>query len=316
MKANKENILKVIFFVTMFIMLILPSTIVNAKSATYSVETVQDSLTDDNGEIIATISYEKPILEGESKEINLINQSIENDCKKIFDEYRDRLFSYAQIDYDNRTTYDIYYYCTYDCVVTNNDNGVISFKITSNWYAGGVSSTNYYGLTYSLETGKALSLADVVEGSSSEIKKRVVAASKNYMRKHSEIGWLNDELYNAQNIINNYEVSKYKYYLKGNKAFICFDTYELATGVFGAQIISIGTQDSPKINKTNATIVTGKTLTLKVSGVPSTVKWESSNKSIATVSSKGKVTAKKAGKATITAKVNGKSYSCKITVKK
>lgn len=299
-------------------MLILPSTIVNAKSATYSVETVQETLNGDNGEPIATISYEKPVLVGESEEINIINQSIENDCKKMFDEYKDRLFSYAQTDYDNKTEDNIYYfhYYTSACEITNNNNGVISLKMTSEWYAGGVSSTNYYGLTYSLETGKALSLADVVEGSSSEIKERVVSASKKYMSKHSEIGWWNDEIQNALDTIKNYEVSEYKYYLKGNKAYICFDTYELTAGAGGAQIISIEAKDSPKINKTEATIYIGKTLNLKVSGVTSTVKWESSNKTIATVSSKGKVTARKAGKATITAKVNGKSYSCKITVKK
>ena len=45
------------------------------------------------------------------------------------------------------------------------------------------------------------------------------------------------------------------------------------------------------------------------------IKWSSSNKKIATVSSKGKVTAKKKGTATITAKVSGKSYKCKVTVK-
>lgn len=42
--------------------------------------------------------------------------------------------------------------------------------------------------------------------------------------------------------------------------------------------------------------------------------WKSSNTKVATVSSKGKVTAKKKGTTTITAKANGKTYKCKITV--
>lgn len=69
-----------------------------------------------------------------------------------------------------------------------------------------------------------------------------------------------------------------------------------------------------KISKTNATLYVGDSTTLKVSGTSKTVKWTSSKKSVATVSSKGKVTAKKEGSATITAKVNGKSYKCKVTV--
>lgn len=42
--------------------------------------------------------------------------------------------------------------------------------------------------------------------------------------------------------------------------------------------------------------------------------WKSSNPKVATVSSTGKVTAKKKGTTTITAKTNGKTYKCKVTV--
>lgn len=46
----------------------------------------------------------------------------------------------------------------------------------------------------------------------------------------------------------------------------------------------------------------GKTVTLKVKNNKKKVKWISSNKKIATVSKRGKVKGKKAGKVTITAK--------------
>lgn len=46
------------------------------------------------------------------------------------------------------------------------------------------------------------------------------------------------------------------------------------------------------------------------------VKWESSNKAVATVNKKGKITAKKAGKATITIKSGSKKTTVKVTVKK
>ena len=70
-----------------------------------------------------------------------------------------------------------------------------------------------------------------------------------------------------------------------------------------------------KINKTKTTIYVGKSTTLKITGTSKKITWSSSNKKVATVSSKGKVTAKKKGTATITAKVSGKSYKCKVTVK-
>lgn len=71
-----------------------------------------------------------------------------------------------------------------------------------------------------------------------------------------------------------------------------------------------------KLNCTKKTIYEGDTFKLKVKGTKKKVKWSSSNKSIASVNSKGVVTGKCDGKATITAKVSGKKLKCKIVVKK
>ena len=73
---------------------------------------------------------------------------------------------------------------------------------------------------------------------------------------------------------------------------------------------------SIKLNKTSITMYTGKTYTLKVSGTSKKVTWSTSNKKVATVSSKGVVSAKSSGSATITAKVSNKNLKCKVTVKK
>lgn len=82
-------------------------------------------------------------------------------------------------------------------------------------------------------------------------------------------------------------------------------------------ILPVQTQAASKVklNKTKTTIYVGSNTTLKLSGTSKKITWSTSKKSVATVNSKGKVTAKKAGKATITAKVSGKKYNCKITVK-
>lgn len=55
---------------------------------------------------------------------------------------------------------------------------------------------------------------------------------------------------------------------------------------------------------------------LKVRGTRSKIKWVSDNKSIATVSSKGRVRAKKIGTTTITAQIKNKRYRCKVNVVK
>lgn len=71
-----------------------------------------------------------------------------------------------------------------------------------------------------------------------------------------------------------------------------------------------------KLNKKTLSLVEGKTYTLKISDPKAKVTWSTSKKSVATVSSAGKVKAIKAGSAVITATVNKKKYTCKVTVKK
>ena len=83
-----------------------------------------------------------------------------------------------------------------------------------------------------------------------------------------------------------------------------------------AEVTEAAVTNKVTISAKKKTLYVGKSFKLKIKGTSKTVKWSSSNKSVATVTSKGKVTAKKAGTATITAKVGGKKYTCKVTVKK
>ena len=81
-------------------------------------------------------------------------------------------------------------------------------------------------------------------------------------------------------------------------------------------VVSTQAAAKVKLNRKKATITVGKSVTLKVKNAKKKVKWSTSNKKVATVNKKGKVTGKKAGKATITAKVGRQKYKCKVTVKK
>ena len=90
------------------------------------------------------------------------------------------------------------------------------------------------------------------------------------------------------------------------------------TSGYDAKGVTVTTPVKPsvKLDRTSLTLTKGKTYTLKttVTGTNKAISWSSSNSSVASVDKNGKVTAKTKGNATITAKVDGVSASCKVTV--
>lgn len=91
-----------------------------------------------------------------------------------------------------------------------------------------------------------------------------------------------------------------------------------ASLIFGLSFSMIAetsiTDAAHRLNKGKVSLRIGTSYKLKVKGRKRTVTWRSSKKKIATVSKKGKVTAKKAGTATITAKIGKKRLRCQVTV--
>lgn len=86
----------------------------------------------------------------------------------------------------------------------------------------------------------------------------------------------------------------------------------LVTCVFSVSIVS----NASKISEKELILEKGETKKLKINGTSSKVKWSSSKKSVAKVSSSGKVTGLKLGKTTIKGKVKNKTYKCNVIVVK
>ena len=116
------------------------------------------------------------------------------------------------------------------------------------------------------------------------------------------------------------EISLYRfltcfYSIYGYKGTVS-ETYSKENGF---KFIEISEPTSVSLNKTALTLDVGKSYTLTKTVSPSNAvtsyTWSSSNTSVATVDSNGKVTAKASGTATIMVKTsNGKTANCKVTV--
>lgn len=89
----------------------------------------------------------------------------------------------------------------------------------------------------------------------------------------------------------------------------------LFTVIIMIMLLMAGTVNAASISRKSASLKKGQSVQLKIKGTKKKITWKSSKKKVATVSKKGVVKAVASGKATITAKVGGKKYTCKITVK-
>ena len=76
------------------------------------------------------------------------------------------------------------------------------------------------------------------------------------------------------------------------------------------------TVQAPKLNKTSITLKVGQTYQLKLSGTNQKITWKSSNSKIVAVNKAGRLQAKSAGNATVTAQVNGIRFVCKVKIQK
>ncbi len=96
--------------------------------------------------------------------------------------------------------------------------------------------------------------------------------------------------------------------------FMMFATIMLLQCLVG-NINSVQAASKIKISTKSKTLYVGYGIKLKITGTNKKVKWSSSNSKVAKVTQAGNVTAKRTGTATIIAKVNKKTYKCKVTVK-
>lgn len=78
------------------------------------------------------------------------------------------------------------------------------------------------------------------------------------------------------------------------------------------------TEAAPRISSSKLTMIKGQSRTLKITGLKKGQKitWKSSNSKIVTVNKVGKLFAKSAGNATVTAQVNGIRFVCKVKIQK
>jgi hypothetical protein len=172
------------------------------------------------GKIKAKCYYEKIYLKGDTDAINKINETLKQtyaDMEKSKQSGKASLIEYAKGDANG--DYAATYVDTTTAKVSYNAKGIICIQFSEEWFAGGVSNPNTWGITFNIKTGEQLSLDQVCNST----PKKIAATLRKKIKK--------DDSYASVENVTAAKVPEMNYYLtSGNKAVVCFGPYELGYG--------------------------------------------------------------------------------------
>ncbi len=185
-------------------------------------------------------------------------------------------------------------------------------------YGAGQDNTNIQGsstqTTSKLSVNLNKSSAKLTAGSVLQLKSSVSGYDTSITDNQLQISWSSDK----PDIVSVSPQGLVTAHKAGKAVITATATLKYADNTYTAtSSCTVTVTNTITLNKKKLTVYTCQSPQLKATAIPSgTVKWQSSNKSVVTVSKKGKLSPLKTGSATITATTNGVSASCKITVKK
>ena len=175
------------------------------------------------GKIKGKYTYTMPALQGTSKVVKKINKALKAGYTESQKD-KEKLWNYVKDNSkDDAMNRDVVYELTSTCKVRYNQKGYISFSYDHYWFAGGVSNIWTDGMTFDLKTGKKLSVSDVVSGSNTKIRKKILAK---YEKKNGELGTLGQD-----EILKETKMKDFQFYLnKDGNVVVCFGPYQPGGG--------------------------------------------------------------------------------------
>lgn len=197
------------------------------KSVTVTKTPYEDTIKDNDGKIIKTISLEKPVLEGSGEGVSAINKYYESFIETM------KKSAHEEVSSEGLTAETPGSFSG-TCEVTYNRNGIICILYKTYSYTGGAHGMPYWiPTTFDLNTGKLLEAKDIFNFSDSEFNKLITHKFKLTFERNPEL-YFEDALSTVKSTAS---LGKTPFYLKDKNACFFFDPYAVApysTGFVGA----------------------------------------------------------------------------------
>ena len=206
---------------------------IGSSSAEFEIVRDDRSVYDESGKLLANWYYEKVVLEEKNETFKKINNSIQQQCDRFFEETPD----YENDVYASPPQSDMEYSNISEAEVTCNENGILSIRMTQTWFMGGVMNINYYGFSFDLHTGETVELQDIFSMDEDQISSYLKEETIDYIDENPDKGWWDSSLDDAKQTINEYDLEEFEFYIEDSNVCLCYLTYELGPGAMGPVIV-------------------------------------------------------------------------------
>lgn len=193
----------------------------------------------ENGDVLVSHVYEQVVVLGNSEAARKINETIENVGNSFVSDQSFRIYEseeemedylkLAGMDYGS-LFYDV------SAEVTHNGDGILSIRMGTDWFMGGVFNADYYGMTFDLTSGEELTVLDLLGGDPAEAEQRLNEIICDYVTEEYGEG-----LFDApERILEGYSPEEYNFYVQEGQIIVTFETYTFAPGAAGATVVPTG----------------------------------------------------------------------------
>lgn len=205
----------------------------------YSMVERNDSIRNDNGDVLITILYQRIILDSTGQpQWQNINEAILEDYNRFAADVaylrETPAEEWEKMVQDMGSLYGNLM-ATRSAAVTNTEDGILSIRMQQDWFMGGVYNHDRYGLNFDLTTGEPLSLArlsDLPPEAFEDQLKQIVCAG---LEKYREILFEDPAA-----VLESYTLETMGFYLEEGELVLVFPTYTFGPGAMGPTVIETG----------------------------------------------------------------------------
>ncbi len=207
-------------------------------SVDYIIEVQDHSYRNEAGDAYVEITYARVILQGDDSVIGKINEAIEQDeqgfltvINYVFDDSPEEWDAYLEqmyLDVNNL-------FWTADAEVMTNSGGILSIRLSTGWFMGGVYNGDHYCLNFDLHTGQQLQLADLSDLPEEEFIRQLRDAVCADLEPEREYLFSD-----PADVLANYTLEDFNYYLDNGQIVLEFPTYTFGPGAMGSTTVYTG----------------------------------------------------------------------------